>query len=39
MMIFMIKKIVLFTNYAETFDVYRKALTKVFPEEEVSFWG
>lgn len=33
------QKIVLFTNYAETFDVYRKALTKVFPEEEVSFFG
>lgn len=33
------QKIVLFTNYAETFDVYQKALTKVFPEEEVSFFG
>lgn len=33
------QKIVLFTNYAETFDEYRKALTKVFSEEEVSFFG
>lgn len=33
------QKIVLFTNYAETFDIYRKALTKVFSEEEVSFFG
>lgn len=33
------KKVVLFTNYAETFDVYKEALSKVFLEEEVSFFG
>lgn len=33
------QKIVLFTNYVETFEEYRKALTKVFSEGEVSFFG
>ena len=33
------KKVVLFTNYAETFSVYKKALSSVFPSEEVSFFG
>ena len=33
------QKIVLFTNYKETFEVYRKALTKLFPVDEVSFFG
>lgn len=33
------KKVVLFTNYAETFSVYQKALSSVFTSEEVSFFG
>lgn len=33
------QKIVLFTNYAGTFDIYRAALSKLFPAEEVSFFG
>lgn len=33
------KKIVLFTNYKETFEVYRIALEKVFSSEEISFFG
>lgn len=33
------QKIVLFTNYKGTFDAYRLALCKLFPEEEVSFFG
>lgn len=33
------QKTVLFTNYQETFDMYREALIKAFPEEEVSFFG
>ncbi|MGX8701610.1 SNF2-related protein [Caproiciproducens sp.] len=33
------KKIVLFTNYKETFEAYRSALGKVFPAEEISFFG
>lgn len=33
------KKIVLFTNHKETFNAYKKALLKAFPEEEVSFYG
>lgn len=33
------QKIVLFTNYGKTFEVYRSALTKLFPQEEVSFFG
>lgn len=33
------KKIVLFTNYAETFAAYKKALEVVFPSEEISFFG
>ncbi len=33
------KKVVLFTNYAETFSVYRTVLNKVFGAEEVSFFG
>lgn len=33
------QKTVLFTNYNETFDEYRKALTKVFEEEELSFFS
>lgn len=33
------KKIVLFTNYIETFKAYKKALIKVFSEEEISFFG
>ena len=32
------KQIVLFTNYKETFDVYRQAISNVFPEEEISFF-
>lgn len=32
-------KVVLFTNYEETFDVYKKALSTVFPCDEVSFFG
>ena len=33
------KKIVLFTNYYETFEAYRKALEKVFSSDEISFFG
>ena len=33
------KKVVLFTNYEETFEAYKSALAKAFPEEEVSFLG
>lgn len=33
------QKVVLFTNYKGTFDAYRLALGKLFPEEEVSFFG
>lgn len=33
------QKIVLFTNYGETFEAYRDALGKLFPQEEVSFFG
>lgn len=33
------QKIVLFTNYVETFSAYQKALEKVFPTEEISFFG
>lgn len=33
------KKVVLFTNHIETFNAYRKALTKAFPVEETSFFG
>lgn len=33
------QKVVLFTNFAETFALYKEALSKVFPEEEVSFFG
>ena len=33
------QKIVLFTNYKGTFDAYRLALGKLFPAEEVSFFG
>ena len=32
------QKIVIFTNYTESFAAYRKALEKVFPAEEVSFF-
>lgn len=33
------KKIVLFTNKEETFEAYKLALSNVFSEEEVSFFG
>lgn len=33
------KKVVLFTNYAETFAIYKSALGKVFDENEVCFFG
>lgn len=33
------QKIVLFTNYTETFSAYRSALEKVFKPEEISFFG
>lgn len=33
------QKIVLFTSYKGTFNAYRAALNKVFPKEEVSFFG
>ena len=33
------QKVVLFTNYKGTFDAYRTALGRLFPEEEVSFFG
>lgn len=32
------KKIVLFTNYSDTFSAYRDAMKQVFAEEEVSFF-
>lgn len=33
------QKIVLFTNYKGTFNAYRLAIGKLFPAEEVSFFG
>lgn len=33
------KKIVVFTNYRDTFTAYRSAFEKVFPTEEISFFG
>lgn len=33
------QKIVMFTNYRGTFEAYRIALSKLFPEEEISFFG
>ena len=33
------QKIVLFTNYRKTFEAYRSALTRLFPQEELSFFG
>lgn len=33
------KKIVIFTNYKETFMAYKKAFENVFPSEEISFFG
>lgn len=33
------KKIVLFTNYSETFEVYREVLNTVFDKNEISFFG
>ncbi len=33
------QKIVLFTNYLETFELYKEALAKAFPKEEISFFG
>lgn len=33
------QKIVLFTNYIETFSAYRKAMEKVFRADEISFFG
>lgn len=33
------KKVVLFTNYTETFEAYRNAISKAFPAGEVSFFG
>ncbi|MBR0576250.1 DEAD/DEAH box helicase family protein [Proteiniclasticum sp. BAD-10] len=33
------KKIVVFTNYIETFEAYRNAMEKVFPAEEISFFS
>lgn len=33
------QKIVLFTNYGETFEAYRNALGKLFSQDEVSFFG
>lgn len=33
------KKIVIFTNYKETFMAYKKAFENVFPPEEISFFG
>ena len=32
------QKIVLFTNYKATFDIYRLAFSRLFPAEEVSFF-
>ena len=33
------QKVVLFTNHAETFEAYCRALAHVFPAEEISFFG
>lgn len=33
------KKVVLFTNYEETFEAYKSALSKAFSEDSVSFFG
>lgn len=33
------KKIVMFTNYLETFDAYRFALEQAFDDKEISFFG
>ena len=33
------KKIILFTNYEESFHAYKRALETVFPAEEISFFG
>ncbi len=33
------KKIVLFTNYDETFSAYRNAMEKLFPADEISFFS
>ena len=33
------EKVVLFTNYEETFNAYREALEKVFDKDELSFFG
>lgn len=33
------KKVVLFTNYPETFDAYKKALEQIFENTEISFFG
>lgn len=33
------RKVVLFTNYVETFNAYRNALRNVFPLEEISFFS
>jgi len=33
------KKIVLFTNYSDTFTAYMNAMKQVFAEEEISFFG
>lgn len=33
------QRIVLFTNYSGTFNVYKRALGKLFPAEEISFFG
>lgn len=33
------KKMVLFTNYGKTFEIYKIALEKLFPDKEISFFG
>ena len=33
------KKLVLFTSHKETFNAYSEALSKMFPKEEISFFG
>ena len=33
------QKVVLFTNYPETFELYKEALSNAFPENEISFFG
>lgn len=33
------KKIVIFTNYSDTFAAYKNAMKQVFKEEEISFFG